>query len=144
MGGTIAVSDGAPVDPSRTTHGLAEAIDAESRNRLAAIVECAEDAIVGKNLDGIITSWNPAAERLYGYTPEEAIGQPISILMPPEHHGELTSILDRLKRGERIRHYEAERVRKDGTRIEISVSISPIRDAQGQIVGAAGIGHEIT
>src|SRR3954470_8203556 len=133
MGGTLAVSDGVPVDPSRSDGAAGHAPDAESRNWLGAIVECSEDAIVGKNLDGIITSWNPAAEHLYGYTAAEAIGQPISILIPPENHGELGSILDRLKRGERISHYETERVRKDGSRIEISVSISPIRDASEQV-----------
>jgi PAS domain S-box-containing protein len=115
-----------------------------NRSWLGAIVDSSADAIVGKDLNGIITTWNPAAEHLYGYTAEEAIGQPISILIPPENRGELGSILDRLKRGERIRHHETERIRKDGSRIEISVSISPIRDAHGQVVGAAGIGREIS
>ena len=111
---------------------------------LAAIVDSSEDAIVGKNLNGIITSWNPAAERLYGYTAEEAIGRPISILIPPNRPAELPSIMDRLRRGERIHHFETTRVRKDGSTLEVSLSLSPIRDARGRIVGAAGIGREIT
>lgn len=135
--------------PAATGPAVEQAADvlddvAVSRARLAAIVECSEDAIVGKDLSGVITSWNPAAETLYGYTAAEALGQPISILFPPEKRGELPSIMDRLKRGERIRHHETERVRKDGSRIDVSISLSPIRDAGGQIVGAAGIGREIT
>jgi PAS domain S-box-containing protein len=144
MGGIVAFSDSAPGDSADQARGPDRHAEAESLNRLAAIVESSEDAIVGKDLDGIITSWNPAAERLYGYTAQEAIGQPISILVPPENHGELGAILDRLRGGERIRHHETERIRKDGTRVEVSVTISPIRDAHGQIVGAAAIGREIT
>lgn len=144
MGGIATIADGAPGDPVRQGGPPAPTTDVESQNWLVAIVESSEDAIVGKDLDGIITSWNPSAERLYGYTAEEAIGRPISILIPPENHGELPSIMGRLKRGERIRRFETERVKKDGTRIEVSVSISPIRDAHGQIVGAAGVGREIS
>ena len=111
---------------------------------LAAIVESSDDAIIGKTLDGTITSWNRAAERLYGHTAEEAIGQPISIIIPVEQPEELPSIMARLRRGEPIDHYETTRVHKDGTRLEVSVSISPIRDHAGQIVGAASIGRDVT
>jgi PAS domain S-box-containing protein len=144
VGGIVTISDGAPVDPTNSGGPPAPTADAESRNWLVAIIESSDDAIVGKDLNGIITSWNQSAERLYGYTAQEAIGQPISILIPPENHDELPSIMARLKRGERIRRFETERIRKDGSRIEISVSISPIRDAHGQIVGAAGVGREIS
>jgi PAS domain S-box-containing protein len=111
---------------------------------LAAIIESSDDAIISKTLDGTITSWNHAAEQLYGYTPEEAIGQPISIIIPTDRPDELPSIMARLRRGKRIEHFETIRVRKDGTRLDISVSISPIRDHAGQIVGAASIGRDIT
>ena len=107
-------------------------------------MESSEDAIVTKDLDGIITSWNPAAERLYGYTAEEAIGRPISMLIPSSRPAELPSIMERLRRGERIQHVETTRLRKDGSTFEISLSLSPIRDGNGRIVGAAGIGREIT
>jgi PAS domain S-box-containing protein len=111
---------------------------------LAAIVESSDDAIIGKTLEGTITSWNRGAERLYGYLAEEAVGQPISLIIPPERPSELPAIMERLRRGERIDHYETIRVRKDGTRLDVSVSISPIRDASDSIVGAASIGRGIT
>jgi PAS domain S-box-containing protein len=138
MGGTAATSDDAPVDPSDRPS------DETRQAFLAAIVESSEDAIVGKDLDGIITSWNPAAEQLYGYTAEEAIGRPISILIPPSRPDELPAIMDRLRRGERIQHFETTRIRKDGSTLEVSLSLSPVHDARGRIVGAAGIGREIT
>ncbi|MFT4039387.1 MAG: PAS domain S-box protein [Thermomicrobiales bacterium] len=111
---------------------------------LAAIVESSDDAIIGKTLDGVITSWNPAAERLYGYTAAEAIGRPISLIIPLDRPEELPSIMGRLRRGEPIDHFETVRVRKDGERLDISVSISPIRDEAGAIIGAASIGRDIT
>jgi len=111
---------------------------------LAAIVESSDDAIIGKDLDAIIQSWNPGAERLYGYTAAEVIGRPISLLVPDDRPDELPSIMDRLRRGIRIEHYETTRVRKDGVRLDVSVSISPVTDAQGTIVGAASIARDIT
>jgi PAS domain S-box-containing protein len=111
---------------------------------LAAIVESAEDAVVTKTLDGIITSWNKGAERVFGYTAEEAIGRPITMLIPEDHPDEEPAILARLRRGERIEHYETVRVRKDGTLIDISLTISPIRDAGGRIIGASKIARDIT
>jgi PAS domain S-box-containing protein len=111
---------------------------------LAAIVESSDDAIIGKTLEGTITSWNLGAERVYGYTAHEAIGRPISIIIPTDRPEELPGIMARLRRGERIDHYETIRVRKDGIRLDVSVSISPIRDEAGCIVGAASIGRDIT
>jgi PAS domain S-box-containing protein len=116
----------------------------EVQGRLAAIVESSEDAIVSKTLQGIITSWNSAAERLFGYTAEEAVGNSILILFPPEHAAEETEIVSKISRGERIEHYQAERVRKDGTRITLSLSISPIKDSNGKIIGASKIARDIT
>lgn len=111
---------------------------------LAAIVDSSDDAVIGKTLDGTITSWNPAAEHLYGYTAEEAIGQPISLIIPTDRPDELASIMARLRDGQRIDHFETVRVRKDGTRLEVSISISPVYDAAGVIVGAASIARDIT
>src|SRR5262249_47025880 len=109
-----------------------------------AIVEACNDAVIAKDLDGIITGWNPGAERLYGWTAAEVLGRPISLLIPPEHPDELPAIMAKLKRGERIADYEAVRVRKDGRRVDISLSISPIKDASGTVVGASAIARDIT
>ncbi len=111
---------------------------------LAAIVESSDDAIVGKSLDGIILTWNRAAERLFGYTAEEAVGRPISLLVPPERPNEMPSILSAVRRGERLDHFETERIAKDGRRLQVSLSVSPIRDAEGRVVGAAKIARDIT
>jgi PAS domain S-box-containing protein len=112
--------------------------------RLAAIVESSDDAIVSKDLNGVITSWNAGAERLFGYTQDEIIGKPITILIPPERLDEEPGILQRIRRGERIDHYETIRRRKDGSLIEVSLTVSPIKDAAGRIVGASKIGRDIT
>ena len=111
---------------------------------LAAIVTSSDDAIVSKNLRGQIMSWNAAAERLFGYTADEAIGRPIRMLLPPERHREEDEILATLLRGERVDHFETERIRKDGGRIHISLSVSPIKDALGRVVGGAKIARDIT
>ena len=111
--------------------------------RLAAIVESSDDAIIGGDLAGIIESWNAAAERLYGYTAEEVLGKPVSLLIPPDRPNELPAILERLKRGEQVGHYETVRVRKDGRRVAVSVRISPIRDAAGTFVGASAIARDL-
>jgi PAS domain S-box-containing protein len=119
----------------------------ESREQfrwLASIVEFSDDAIVSKNLDGIITSWNRGAERLFGYLAEEAVGKPVTILIPPERLDEETAILERLRRGDRIDHCETVRRRKDGSLIDVSLTISPIRGADGNIVGASKIARDIT
>ena len=111
---------------------------------LAAIVESSDDAIISKTLDGVINSWNPGAERLFGYTAEEAIGKPILLIIPPDRHDEERQILQRLRRGERIDHYETERVAKNGRRIDISLTSSPIHDASGRIIGASKTARDIT
>jgi len=111
---------------------------------LASIVESSDDAIVSKNLDGTITSWNKGAERLFGYTAEEAIGRPIMMVIPPERHDEEREILARLRRGERIDHFETIRQRKDGELITISLTVSPVKNADGIILGASKIARDIT
>ena len=112
--------------------------------RLAQVVESAQDAVLSKNLDGIVTSWNPAAERLYGYSESEAVGAHVSFLVPADHKGEEQEILDRVCRGERVNTYETERVRKDGVRIDVALTISPIEHPQHGIVGASVIARDIT
>jgi PAS domain S-box-containing protein len=111
---------------------------------LTALVESADDAIISKTLDGIITSWNTGAERIFGYTPEEAIGKSITILIPKGHEDEEPAILSRLKAGERIEHYETIRVRKDGSKVDISLTVSPIIGPDGQIIGASKIARDIS
>lgn len=115
-----------------------------ARGWLAAIVESSEDAIVSKRLDGTITSWNPAATRLFGYTAEEIIGQPVLRIIPPELHGEEEQILARLRRGERVEHFETVRLARDGRRIDVSLTVSPIRNEAGEVVGASKIARDIT
>ena len=117
---------------------------AEARLYLASIVESSDDAIIGKDLAGLITSWNKGAERLYGYTAAEIVGKPVALLVPPDLPEELPDIMERIKGGEFIEHYETQRVRKDGSRIEVSLTISPIRDAEGRIIGASKIARDIT
>ncbi|MCC6178894.1 MAG: PAS domain S-box protein [Chloroflexi bacterium] len=145
----IASGPGVP-DPGPSTSGSPAAGSPSFRaggtheSYLAAIVESSEDAIVGKDLDAIITSWNPGAERLYGYSASEAIGRSMSTIVPPERPDELPAIMERLRRGERVAHYETVRVRKDGARLNVSVSIAPIRNADGTVVGAASITRDVT
>jgi PAS domain S-box-containing protein len=119
----------------------------ESEQRLswlASIVESSDDAIVSKNLDGVITSWNKGAERIFGYTAKEAVGKPITILIPSDQHDEERAILERIRRGERIDHYETVRRRKDGSLIVISLTVSPVANAEGKILGASKIARDIT
>ena len=111
---------------------------------LASIIDSSDDAIVSKTLEGVITSWNAGAERLFGYTANEAIGQHISMIIPLDRRDEETRILARLRQGERIDHFDTIRLRKDGTAFEISLSISPVRDAAGKIIGASKIARDIT
>src|SRR5262245_12075427 len=115
-----------------------------AKARLAAIVESSEDAMVTKDLDGVITSWNTGAERLFGYSADEAIGKPVSILIPSNRVDEEPAILRRIRSGERVDHYETVRRRKDGSLIDISLTVSPLRDATGQIVGASKVARDIT
>ena len=111
---------------------------------LAAIIESADDAIISKTLDGIITSWNKGAERIFGYTADEVVGKPVTILIPPGHEDEEPAILARLRAGDRIEHYETVRVRKDGRHIDISLTVSPIRGPKGEIVGASKVARDVT
>ena len=116
----------------------------ETRFRHAAVVESHEDAIISKNLDAVITSWNTAAERIFGYTETEVVGQPITILIPPELWDEESRILERLRAGGRIEHYETKRVTKSGKKVDVSLTIGPIKDSSGNIVGFCKIAHDIT
>jgi PAS domain S-box-containing protein len=111
---------------------------------LAAIVSSSDDAIISKNLDGTITSWNAGATRIFGYEASEMVGQPVLKLIPPELHGEETTILSRLKKGERIDHYETVRVAKDGRRVDVSLTVSPLRDRAGRLIGASKVSRDIT
>jgi PAS domain S-box-containing protein len=133
LGGVTQVVDGASF--KETDH---------ARARLAALVECSDDAIVSKNLDGIIMSWNRAAERVFGYRADEAVGQPITMLIPDDRLDEEPEVLARIRRGELVDHFETIRRRKDGTLIDISLTISPIRNAHGTIVAASKIARDIS
>jgi PAS domain S-box-containing protein len=119
-------------------------ISQDASTRLAAIVESSDDAIVSKNLDGVISSWNGSAERLFGYTADEAIGKNILLIVPPDRREEEATILARLRRGERIDHFETVRISKDGKRLDISLTISPVKDASGRVVGASKVARDIT
>jgi len=124
---------------------LATLQESEQRLRsVAAIVESSDDAIVSKNLDGVITSWNKGAERIFGYSAEEAIGQPITIVIPHDRLDEEPAFLTRIRRGERIDHFETIRQQKNGSLIAVSLSVSPVKNAEGKIVGAAKIARDIT
>ncbi|HEX6163608.1 MAG TPA: PAS domain S-box protein, partial [Vicinamibacterales bacterium] len=127
-----------------STTNLALENKIEAQSLLAAIVASSEDAIVSKTLDGVITSWNKGAEQLFGYRAEEAIGKSIHLIVPPELRDAEANVLDRLRRGERIEHWDVERVRKDGTRVHVSVMISPVRDRHGHIIGASKTARDIT
>lgn len=142
------------LSPIRTAEGtftLASIIDISERKRaqevrqqMAALVESADDAIVAKNLDGIIVSWNPGAERLLGYSAEEIIGQPVTRLLPEDRVEEEAMILGRIRRGERVAQFETIRRKNDGSMVAVSLTISPIRDSDGRIVGASKIMRDIT
>jgi PAS domain S-box-containing protein len=117
---------------------------AEVTRRLAAIVESSDDAVVSKSLAGVITSWNSGAQRIYGYAAAEAVGQPITMLCAPEHRDAIFRNLERVKRGIHIEHFETSRIRKDGRKIDISLSISPIKGSSGEVIGASAIARDIT
>ena len=112
--------------------------------RLAAIVDSSDDAIVSKTLDGVITSWNPAAEHMFGYTAAEAVGQHITLIIPHDRLDEEHDVLTQIRRGERIQHFETQRRAKDGRLLDISLTVSPVKDASGRIVGASKIARDIT
>lgn len=133
-------------DRKRTEQALNDARAHAHRiqSHLAAIVESSDDAIISKTLDGVISTWNQGAERLFGYAAEEVIGKPITLLIPPAHIDEEPAILQKLRRGERIDHYETVRKRKDGVLINVALTVSPIRDESGSIIGASKISRDIT
>ena len=114
------------------------------RARLAAVVESSDDAIITKTLDSIITSWNPGATRVFGYEAGEAIGQSVTMLIPDNHLDEEPAIIERLRQGQRIDHYETVRRRKDGALINVSLSVSPLKDSTGRVVGASRLARDIT
>ena len=116
----------------------------EERARLAAIVESSDDAIISKTLDGTITTWNKGAERIYGYAAEEVVGRSISLLIPPHYEDDLQQILGRIKRGEHVERYETVRRRKDGRLIDVSITVSPIKESSGRIAGASVVARDIT
>src|SRR4029434_1327939 len=127
---------------SRTNLALESKVEAQSL--LAAIVASSEDAIVSKTLDGVITSWNKGAERLFGWTAQEAIGESIHLIVPPELRDQERDILDRIRRGQPVEHLDVERLRKDGTRVHVSVTISPVYDRHGHIIGASKTARDVT
>ena len=138
-------SKGHIIGASKIARDITDRKQAEqSRNLLAAIVDSSDDAIVSKTLDGIITSWNKSAELIFGYTAEEAIGQHITLIIPPERRAEESDILDRLRRGERIDHFHTVRRRKNGTLLDVSLTISPVRDSSGRVIGASKVARDIT
>jgi PAS domain S-box-containing protein len=124
---------------------VTELVQAEEEHaRLAAIVESSYDAIIGTTLDGIITNWNPGAEHLYGYSAGEAVGTHVSVLIPSDRAHEFGAIIARLERGERTAPFETVRMRKDGSRIDVSLTVSPIKDAAGRIIGAASVTRDVS
>jgi PAS domain S-box-containing protein len=141
-------------DPEATTDRITQSIldelpalrlkADEAIGLLASIVDSSDDAIISKTLEGVILSWNAAAQRIFGYTPEEAIGESITIIIPPELRDEEIDILRRLRAGEPVQHFETLRISKDGRRINVSITISPVRDAAGRIIGASKIARDIT
>jgi PAS domain S-box-containing protein len=122
---------------------MADAAD-ETRSRLAAIVESPDDAIIAKDLNGIITSWNNSAERIFGYPEQEILGKPVTLLIPPDLQAQEAEILQRIRAGERIEHFETERIAKGGRQVLVSLTISPLKDSAGRIVGASKIARDIT
>jgi PAS domain S-box-containing protein len=117
---------------------------ARAIQELAAIVESTQDAIISKNLDGVILTWNRAAEKIFGYTAEEIVGRSIYLLIPPERESDEDLILEKIRRGERVEHYETVRRRKDGSLITVAITVSPLFDSQGNVVGASKIARDVT
>lgn len=133
-----------PVEALKSDTNLSKLDLAEKLAQLSAIVEYSQDSIFSKDLKGKVTSWNPASEKLYGYAKEEIIGKSILLIYPPELKDEFKLIIDRIKKGQSIEHYDTVRIRRDGVRLHVSVSVSPIKDANGKIVGVSHIGRDIS
>src|SRR3954447_9468742 len=141
----IRAEDGTIIGAAKIARDItSQKLSEHAAERLAAIVESSDDAIVGKDLTGVVTNWNKAAERIFGYTAEEIIGKPITTIIPIELQGDEPGILARIQAGERIEHFETVRVTKDGRRLDVSLTVSPIKDGNGKIVGAAKIARDIT
>jgi PAS domain S-box-containing protein len=137
--------DGTIIGASKIARDITDRKRAEAQLlQVASIVENSDDAIISKNLDGVILSWNKGAERLYGYTEAEVVGQPVTMLIPEGMPDEEPRILEKIRRGERVDHYETVRVRKDGTHIDVSLTVSPVKDTNGRIIGASKIARDIT
>ncbi|HXD22174.1 MAG TPA: PAS domain S-box protein, partial [Gemmatimonadaceae bacterium] len=116
----------------------------EMRDRLAAIVDSSDDAIISKTLDGVITSWNRGAERMFGYNADEAVGQKVTLIIPKERHGEEDDVLSRIRRGIKVDHYETVRQAKDGRLVDVSLTVSPVRDSDGRIIGASKVARDVS
>ncbi len=146
FGGTIAHdAAGKPLMAVVTFSDITERRRAESAALLlAAIVESSADAVIGKDLNSIVTSWNDAAERMFGYSAQEMVGQPITVIIPPDHHADKDRFMAQIKRGQSIEHFETMRVRKDGGRVAISLTISPVKDSHGRVIGASKVARDIT
>ncbi len=145
--GLVPGRDSNPLAESPTSRFIASDpnyLRMQAPNLLAAIVDSSDDAIVSKRLDGVITSWNKSAERIFGYPAEEAIGSPITLIIPHDRWGEEAEIIRQIKRGERVDHFETIRARKDGSLLNVSVTISPVKDGSGRIVGASKVARDIT
>ncbi len=135
---TISATRSEPISPDRGQP------DIEWERLLAAIVESSDDAIVSKDLNGVVTSWNRGAERIFGYRPEEIVGKPITLIIPPELQDQEPYILAKIQAGERIEHFQTVRVAKDGRRLDVSLTVSPVKDSRGVVIGAAKIARDIT
>ena len=143
--GTYYDDTGAPLRSVGTVQDITERVRSEEQAaRLAAIVESSDDAVIGKDLEGTIVSWNSGAERLYGYTEAEVLGRPVSMLVASRHLDEVPKILKRIRAGERVEPYETTRVAKGGREIDVSLAVSPIKGVGGSIVGAASVARDIT
>ena len=138
------VTDDTKLSPNLSADYAASGFSSNPEAWLAAIVESSDDAIIGKTLDSVIRSWNSGARRIFGYDPDEIVGKSVYTLIPPELHHEEPEIIARLLKGEHVDHYETVRVRKDGVRIDVSLSVSPIRDESGQIIGATKVARDVT
>jgi PAS domain S-box-containing protein len=119
-------------------------LSVNATQRIAAIVESSDDAIISKDLNGTIATWNAGAERIFGYVAEEVIGKPITILIPPDRRQEEDEILEHIRHGRRVEHFETVRIRKDGSKTDISLTVSPVRNSAGKIIGASKIARDIT
>jgi len=138
-------SNGVIIGVSKIARDITEQRSAEVMGkRLSAIIESSDDAIVSKDLNSIVTSWNSAAVRMFGYSPEEMIGNSILKIIPPDRLDEEPKILSQLKKGQRVHHFETIRMRKDGTLIDVSLTISPIKDISGKVIGLSKIARDIT